>query len=179
MGDHLLTADILRESGAEWNSEESFQVVLTPSCDLAPGKSDRPKAHRVLVACCERIDRFGKVGPKPGRPLSRKNRDEIGRFLNEGIANGLLPIPPLRGQVPIMVANLKRLELIEWEDIQLTISEGEPSSTFQRVASTDSPFREMVVWAYLRVTGRPGVPMVDIGQWLDDISDHFRARGPT
>ena len=40
---------------------------------------------------------------------------------------------------------------------------------YVRAASTDSPFRELVVWAYLRVTGRPGAPVFDVDGWLDDI----------
>ena len=175
LGGHLLTADILKEAGAEWNSEESFRVVLTPSCDLVPGKSGQPKARRVLVTCCEQLGRFGKITLQPGKPLRKNHRRDIRRFLNEGVVNGFLPIPALQGHVPLMIANLKHLELIEWSDIQLMIGET-GSSTFERVASTDSPFREMVTWAYLRVTGRPGMPDVDIDQWLNDISHHLETR---
>ena len=176
LGGHLLTADILKEAGAEWNSEESFRVVLTPSCDLVPGKWGRPKAHRVLVACCEQLTRLGKIQLKPGERLKGKRERRIRRFLNDGMVDGFLPIPKFQGHVPLMVANLKALELIEWQKVSLAPSGGNveaQDSEFERVASTDSPFREMVVWAYLRVTGRPGVPEIDVEQWLSDISDHF------
>ena len=80
-----------------------------------------------------------------------------------------------------MVANLKRLELLEWEQIRLGGDENDEDQPardgrFKRVASTDSPFREMVVWAYLRVAGRPGLPDIDVEAWLDMLSDHLAAR---
>lgn len=70
-----------------------------------------------------------------------------------------------------MAANLKRLELLDWEDVRLAEGDGRAAAMFKRVASTDSPFRELVVWAYLRVTGRPGAPAFDVDGWLDDLSD--------
>ena len=48
---------------------------------------------------------------------------------------------------------------------------------FRRVASTDSPFREIVTWAYLGVTGRPGGPQIDTEKWLAEISSHFSSGG--
>ena len=78
----------------------------------------------------------------------------------------------------MMVADLKRLELLEWDRVRLDPSGGTAAGdgVFQRVASTDSPFREMVVWAYLRVTGRPGAPEIHVEEWLEDISRDFAAR---
>jgi len=96
------------------------------------------------------------------------------------MAENALPIPPFRGHVPLMVANLRNLELIEWNRIDPGVEDSDAekvSSEFHRVASTDSPFREMVVWAYLRVTGRPGVPAIDIERWMDDISNHLETNG--
>ena len=34
LGEHLLTADVLRKVNAEWRAEDAFRLVLTPSCDL-------------------------------------------------------------------------------------------------------------------------------------------------
>jgi len=84
------------------------------------------------------------------------------------MTGNFLPIPGLKEKVPVMVANLKKLDLLEQNRIQLKHNDS-GSPIFERVASTDSPFREMVVWAYLRVTGRPGLPEINIDHWLEDI----------
>ena len=63
-----------------------------------------------------------------------------------------------------MTAELKRLQLI---DLKL-IGENDECE-YCRVASVDSPFREMITWAYLQVTGRPGLPDRDFDDWADHI----------
>ena len=180
LGDHLLTADLLRRAGAEWNEEEAYRLVLTPSCDLAARSGGRPSADRILVACCERVNRLGKIEFRTGESLNSNQKSIVRSILTEGMVGHHIPIPEFRGNVPWMAANLKRLELLEWDQVDLQTGDGHESpedSRFHRVASTDSPFREMVVWAYLRVTGRPGLPVIDIDDWLESISDHFAAGG--
>ena len=162
LGDHLLTADLLKLKRSNGSGDETdFRLVLTPSCDLVPRGTDPPTAKHVLVACCERLERLGTVDLKPGKSLTSKQKDRLQSIITEGMADKMFPIPEFVGTVPMMVANLGRLELIEWP----------VDDKFERVASTDSPFREMVVWAYLRVTGRPGLPEIDVDGWLENLSD--------
>jgi CTP synthase len=61
-----------------------------------------------------------------------------------------------------MAANLKDLALIPISDIG-------PEHEFTTIASVDSPFREQVAWAYLQITGRPGLPERDTSTWAEDI----------
>ena len=174
LGSHLLTADILREKHAAVTDTNAYRLVLTPSCDLVNLRSDAES--EVLVGRCEPMNRLGNVELSAGEKLSKKQKDRLKPILTEGLAGNFVPIPAYDGHVPLMVANLKRLELINLEDIRLSSDEGKPedsSRTFCRVASTDSPFREMVVWAYLRTTGRPGLPSTDVDAWLDNISEHL------
>ena len=176
LGDHLLTADILMRAGASWTDEDAFRLVVTPSCDLAPQGSKPPRSDQVLVARCERFITLGALRLEEGKALSAKQQKKLGSVLREGMAGPHLPIPEFRGNVPLMVANFRRLELIEHEQVAAEPGRGgEPAGAteFERVASTDSPFREMVVWAYLRVAGRPGLPEVDVDGWLDDISSQL------
>lgn len=182
LGNHLLTADLLRQKEEDWTNGDAFRLVLTPSCDLVSGRnldSDRvrvPKVDKVLVARCEPMGTVGGVQLQKGQPLASGSRSKLRSILTEGMADNLVPIPRFRGHVPLMAANLRRLELIEWNRINIGMEDGDAeaaNSEFDRVASTDSPFREMVVSAYLRVTGRPGVPDINIDCWLDDISNHF------
>ncbi len=174
LGDDLLTADLLRRPSADWRDEEAFRLVLTPSCDLVRSGGRTPRADRILVARCERLRKLGTVEIKSGQALNSKQRGRVRPVLTEGMDGTRLPIPRFQGQVPPMAANLKRLDLIEWSDVKTNGRDGsttEGRAKFVRVASTDSPFREMVVWAYLRVTGRPGVPGFHADEWLDDISE--------
>lgn len=64
-----------------------------------------------------------------------------------------------------MMANLRNLQLIPIENI------GKPGEgkKFIRVASIDSPFREALSWAYLQVSGRPGLPERDLEAWSHEI----------
>ena len=180
LGDHLLTADLLRRGDAEWCTEDAFRLVLTPSCDLVRRGSSPPKAEEVLVARCEPIGDLGALQLRPEEDLNGKKRESqrkrLRDMLREGIAGPYVPIPRFRGHVPLMVANLKRLELIPWDRIRgeiIPTSEDVGQEGYRRVASTDSPFREMVVWAYLRVTGRPGVPEIDVAGWVDQIAGYL------
>lgn len=181
LGEHLLTADILRKGDADWSTEDAFRLVLTPSCDLVRWGASPPKAEQVLVARCEPIGDQKTLRLRPEHRLKQKakesQRKRLRDMVREGIAGAYVPIPRFRGHVPLMVANLKHLELIPWDRIKEHTSATEMDSrqeVYQRIASTDSPFREMVVWAYLRVTGRPGVPDIDVNDWVDHIVEYLK-----
>ena len=176
LGGDLLTADLLRRRHADWNDPEAFCMVLTPSCDLV-GSGDRtPKVERVLVAWCGPLRKLGKMELSAGKPLTQNQKKTLRPILTEGMLGQQFVVPEFRGHVPLMAANLKCLELVEWDRIDL-LRDGDDKTTpkpeLLRVASTDSPFRETLAWAYLRVTGRPGVPETDIDRWLDNISEHL------
>ena len=179
LGDDLLTADLLRLGDAEPTDAAAFRMVLTPSCDMVRSGDRTPSADRVLVARCEPLKQLGKMELIPGEPLSNRKKESLESILNEGMAGQHLVVPEFRGHVPPMAVNLKCLELVEWDRIDLP-GNGDRSARepdLKRVASTDSPFREMVTWGYLRVTGRPGVPEIDVEEWVDDISRHLEDGG--
>lgn len=187
LGAHLLTADLLKQKGDDgnWTNADNYRLVLTPSCDLVRRGEDKPPAApSVLVARCESLEKLGNIQLTAGEKMKKRERERVQSILTEGMADKFLPFPSLKGHIPVMVANLKRLELLEWDQIfpgQENEAEGNTHGSdekpmFERVASTDSPFREMVVWAYLRVTGRPGLPETDIEHWLDDIDSSLTSK---
>lgn len=179
LGHEPLTADVLREKHTPWTETTAHRLVLTPSCDLTSHGGGSAKADAVLVAQCETLRALGKLTLKRGRALTSGQREALRRILTEGSADGRLVVPEFGGHVPLMVANLRKLELIPLDRIDSGRCHGDSSQAdFERVASTDSPFREMVVWAYLRVTGRPGMPESDVDRWVDDISSHLEASQP-
>ena len=176
IGDTLLTADLLKRIGADWKNPVGFRLVLTPSCDLVP-EADRTEGQQVLVSRCEPLRKLGNIDLVTGKELNSRQKKRLSSILTEGMTDNHLPIPGFKGQVPVMVANLKSLELIDLQRIGLASQEkvnGTGGFEFERVASTDSPFRETVTWAYLRVTGRPGLPDFDVASWLCDISEYLK-----
>ena len=130
-----------------------------------------------MVACCERYTKLGNVEIEQRREFrfSARQKEKIRPVLNEGLDGQYVPIPSFRNYIPNMVANLKRLELLDRDKIYVETNDENTrdEGKFRRIASTDSPFRELVAWAYLRVTGRPGMPNFNVESWLCDIETHF------
>lgn len=148
--------DVLRSNQGDPDDPTTFRIVLTPSCDTV---STALKVESVLVAkCCEIGLALHKcqIGVSE-RSIKRSN------MLTQGFYNAYIPFPKLPDKIPAMTADLRDLELIPVGEIGV---EGEE---FLRVASVDSPFRELVSWAYLQVAGRPGLPQRDLDGWIHDI----------
>ena len=160
---NVFLGDILREADGDPGEPAVFRVVLTPSCDLVSGDGRDPKVNEVLVAKClsmrDGLDRTVLKGAKPVRLKERV----ISTVLSPGHFESIIPFPALQGHIPTMAANLRDLELIPLDDI------GIKDGRYRRVGSLDSPFRELVSWAYMRVSGRPGLPDRDLESWRDEI----------
>lgn len=165
----IRTGDILKNNSGLAEDPTAFRLVLTPSCDLER-RGGKRKVENVLVSlCCP-------VGEGMKKAVSVENASKGGKkriesFLPSGYANGIIPLPKLTGLIPSMAADLKRLELVPADGIANTDSTEEIE--YVRIASLDSPFREMVSWAYLQVAGRPGLPERDIEAWVEEISEEL------
>ncbi len=152
-----LLGDILKDKDGSTTEPTAFRVVLTPSCDLAR----IPKVRNVLVAkCCPMDEALKSVGLDPNSSVSTIRR----QLLSAGYAQSLIPLPPLPGMFPPMAADLRDLELVPIGCIG-------DDKRFQREASLDSPFREMVAWAYMQTACRPGLPERDLDTWAQEIRD--------
>ena len=166
----VLLGDVLRKAEGNWTDPASFRVVLTPSCDLVSSAGREAKVENVLVArCCSTKDGFDLTsweGISTGKLRDRL----IKTVLSRGYFETIMPLPALERRIPTMVANLRQLELIPIGDI------GTGSKPFLRIASLDSPFRELTSWSYVDVAGRPGVPDRDFESWRDEIVTDY-ARG--
>lgn len=165
----LRLGDVLREKTGDSDDPEAFRIVLTPSCDL-----DNRKVENALVARCHSM---GEGLEKSAYALSgtekKRKSDEkkLKTLLSQGHSNGIIPVPILKGVIPLMAADLRDLQLISVDAI------GNPDSTgtveYEIVASLDSPFREMVSWTYLQIAGRPGLPDRDFGKWIEEILQEY------
>ena len=159
-GDVLCVArgvDAEHWEGAEL-APDQYRIVLTPSCDLVAHGDRSPKVENVLLARCGDMNHALDAIRIPSGRSKRKER--LRGVLNTGFESHVVPFPRLPGRIPMMAADMRRLELVGFEEIR---------QDFRVVASVDSPFREAIAWAYVRSTGRPGLPERDVDSWADEI----------
>ena len=163
LSQEVLLGDILMKADEDNNSPSSFRVVLTPSCDLASNNGSDPKVSKALVSKCCPMKNGLKLTRLKTSSLSSLKRQLIGSVLSQGFLEAIIPFPGLQGRIPNMAANLRELELIPLDEIGLK------DAQFTRIASLDSPFRELVSWAYIQISGRPGLPNRDFQSWCNEI----------
>jgi len=169
--DDLQLGDILKETNVQSDNPASYRIILSPSCDLVATGGRTPKIENVLVAqCCSMQDALGRVNLSLGKKaladekLLDDYKDKLkSTILTQGYHKTVLPFPQLRGRIPTMAADLRNLDFVPISDI------GESEKPFRRIASIDSPFRELVAWAYMQIACRPGLPDRDYNAWCDEI----------
>ena len=171
VSDNVQLGDILQAKDGPVGNPGSFSIVLTPSCDLVSSGNRKPKVRNVLVAACRSM-KEGLAGV--GMPLKIETirdavaledfRNQLKRtILTQGYHQKIIPLPRLEGRIPTMAVDLRALVLIPIEQIGLQ------GTDYVRIASLDSPFRELVSWAYLQIACRPGLPDRDSDSWCDEI----------
>jgi CTP synthase len=169
VSEDILLGDILLEKDKSPADPFSFCIVLTPSCDLVASGGRSPKVTDVLVArCCPtkngiELTSLGTIG-------ETKLKGRLPSLLTHGYFEMIIPLPALAGRIPPMTANLKNLRLIPLNHI------AGKGSRFVRVASVDSPFRELVAWAYMQVAARPGLPDRDCNSWCNEIIETYKTK---
>ena len=165
---HLFTGDILKKVGSDNKAPDSYCVVLTPSCDLAHGG-----VVRVLTAACAHIKEYWKACQFSDnrRKVMGADLRKISSRLNEAQYGGFTPLPAFSNLIPHMAVNMRDLKLFSLEGKEKVKSiDGD---VFQRVVSIDNPYRERLIWAYLQIAGRPGVPGCNNKAWIEGIMDCF------
>jgi DNA-binding NarL/FixJ family response regulator len=159
---HLCTGDILRKSDGEAEMPSSFRLLLSPTCDLVSSATRASKLDQVLVAkCVPTKDLLSRMQVSKDSPKSRRR---LTSMLTAGFEQDIMPLPGFVGLVPEMCANLRQLELLPLQDIGL-----DEANSYTRVLSVDSPFRELVTWAFIQILARPGLPERDWQPWVDAI----------
>lgn len=175
ISEDLELGDILRCTAGDPESPESFRIVLTPSCDMVATGNRSPKTANILVAkCCNMRSGLERTSLK--QRLDRKASDLRShlrsQLLTPGSLGGFVAFPKLSGRVPTMMANMRDLDLIPFDDVS-----DREDTRFVRVASISSPFRESLAWAYLQSAARPGVPDRDTTSWAREITDSLGGTG--
>ena len=169
IGKNTQLGDILKEMNGQDSDPTSFRVVLTPSCDLVASEGRTPRVNQVLVArCCSMREALDRT-PLKDMSLAKLRDRLISNILTPGYSGAIIPFPGLERKIPTMAANLRDLELIPVEEI------GMSDKLFLRVASIDSPFRELIAWAYMQTACRPGLPDRDFDSWRDEIVENVKS----
>lgn len=169
LNNDLLLGDIIQRKNAEFSAIDSFRVVLTPSCDLTTSKNRDAKVESVLVSkCCSMLKGLKEVSLKD---ISTKKL--ISKVLNAGYYEIIVPFPELANTIPLMAANLRELELISIDKIHKGGDDDSDSAEceYKRIASLDSPFRELISWAYQQIACRPGLPDRNVEAWASKIEE--------
>ena len=159
----LLVADILFKKDEDKNKAESYKVVLSPSCDLQKDETKgRKPLEKVLVASCININQYLSYKCLSKNTLEDDFYKDLPKLLSNTGSERFIPLPGLKGVLPNMACDFKNLEMIVFENI------GE-NKEYIRVASIDSPFREAIIWAYMQINCRPGLPDRNFDLWTQQI----------
>ncbi len=166
----LTIGDVLLLTKGNPADASHFRIVLTPSCDLVTTDGRKPKVDNVLVAkCIPTKDGIDAIQMATNLKRDRLLASLSAIVLTQGYYQRFIPFPLLKGRIPSMIADLKMLELLPLNEI----GEG-ASAKYVRVASLDSPFRELISWAYLQIACRPGLPDRDFDAWVSEITDAIK-----
>lgn len=165
---HLMLADILKMSGVEHATsssnagclETAFRLIVTPTCDLCKGKG------MVLTAKCKPFSVYEKAVGVDQSTAAKKKREKIKGTLNDAQVGGLIVLPQFGTLLPAMVADLRDLQVMSYTGTQVIDESEQP---FERTVSIDSPFRERIAWAWMEISGRAGVPVVDTQTWVNEL----------
>lgn len=157
----FLMGDILLEKDKPKDKADSYRIILTPSCDLVPGRTG--SVSEVLLASCCAFEKFSTAAQMP--EAADKIRKRLPKELSRDQVGGYVPLPGIPGLFPTMCVDLRALSLVSLETLSVKQGEGE----FSRVAGMDSPFREKLMWAFVQIAGRPATPELDTTKLVEEV----------
>ena len=181
----LLLGDVLRKKEPASMDPDNFCIVLSPSCDLVRNNG-KTKINEVLVAkCCSNMQaliELNLIDENISFESFRKNRlekfeDKLhSNILTQGYSKNFIPLPKVKDNIPSMMVDLRKLHLISLDNNKNS-SNLDTIDTFIRVASLDSPFRELIAWAYQQIACRPGLPERNFSSWSEEIKETLTNQG--
>jgi CheY-like chemotaxis protein len=154
LGDQLLAGDILKKRRTNNETPSSYRVILSPSCDLQSG-NNRKHIENVIVA-----------NFIPINEAVPKKADITRKLLTTSSPERYIIFYELINIIPHMACDLKSIETIKFDSIG-------KGKDYERILSIDSPFRESLIWSFLQINGRPGLPNRDIDIWINDIKAKY------
>jgi len=163
-GGECRTGDVIKKPAQQGPS--SYYLVLTPWCDLIDHPGKPKKAEHVLLVRCILLEDFTEYNEwtRKGAPPSAKTRLEslIGTPDKE-------PEGRQRGRYFFLPGVLGLPDLVV--DFQQSCTEKvDQLSSYERIATLDSPFCESVMACFTRFIGRIGKPDLDIEMVIENLS---------
>ncbi len=135
-------------------ADKSFWVLLTPACDLIPHKDKPPKAEKVILSECLRLESQIEYRDWSG------NKDDKGKQTNLSklICNDRNFQPerffylPAALNIPDLVVDIQRLISTPLDDLM----------KLEQIATLDSPYAEALLSRFTRYYGRIGTPDLNV-----------------
>ena len=156
------------KNSGERDNPESYRVVLSPSCDLQKDESrSRKPLEKILVVSCVNINQYLSYKNLSKSTPENEFKTNLPSSLSNTGSERFIPLPGLKGIIPNMACDLKRLEMIPYDNIG-------KDKEYSNVASIDSPFREAITWAYMQVNCRPGLPDRNFDLWTQQIWEEIK-----
>jgi CheY-like chemotaxis protein len=168
---HPIMGDVIRLSNQPVTNPTAHRVILTPTCDMVSHGGKPCKAPLFLAAKCDDPKKLLShgLGLQVGTKAKKSDvKSSLKKALNDAHTSGLVVLPECAGRIPLMIVDLRDLELIPATDVATGT---EMNKKYQRVASIDSPFRENIAWGYLQIGCRPGVPPRDCQELAATLAD--------
>ena len=164
LGDLIKRVSSVESETAAPSEPSDFFLVLTPSCDLVEEQDRDAKVQNILVAQCGTTEQgLYRTSLKDLPRSDRKAKDLIRKsLLTAGHLDGVIPFPSYRDKIPTMTADLRNLNFVPIKNIGT-------DKEYERVASVDSPFRELISWAYMQIACRMGLPERSFEDWSTEI----------
>lgn len=173
INNHLFVGDILKAKRKRKNNPDSYRVVLTPTCDL-PKPNQKLKVKKVLVASCVSVDEFRNNQVWKDKKKKKEIKSKLESSVNQGEEGGHTLLPGYLDILPDMAISYKKLELLNVnEELTLKLFSNE-GLEYERLISIDSPYREQIAWSYFQNAGRVGVPIRDLNEWLEKLSEQLK-----
>lgn len=161
----LLVGDILHNT-----KTDEYSVVLTPSCDLVESQGEVKKVHIAHIESIKTMLSDYSENTKLKSFCSGFPK----KILNSGYNNGIVALPKLISAYDTnMCINLRNCEYINYKNITISKDNINRTKYYVRIASIDSPFSEMIIWAYMTIACRPGLPVRNVEDWSKSIYDEY------
>ncbi len=137
------------ETGTILKKDQSFFVILTPSCDLVLRDDGKRKAESILIAECIALSET-KEFKKYQENTSKNNKKELLKLIESRKTDRFFFLP---GTVFIdnLLIDFQRTNMIKSEDL----------GQYENFAKLDYPFAESMLSSFIRYYNRIGFPDLD------------------
>lgn len=155
----LLSGDLHKQ---RLGGKEIYWILLTPSCDLVPGRRRRGTQYLLFAQCLLLSDqpeyKAWIESIKTGGEEEERAKQKLADLIRNNRGGKYQPeryyFLPSVMHVPDLVVDYQELEVLEKSEFQ--------AQNWERIASLDSPYAAELLTRFARYFGRIGTPDLDI-----------------